>query len=97
MPKRRRSKSAKKTLTLEIESIAARTDESVRRVRARVEKEGGSDSLMTQILERKVIDRILEDTVIEDVQTTIEPEEDVETIDYTLETPVAAGEAESET
>ena len=48
---------------------------------------------MTQILERKVIDRILEDTVIEDVQTTIEPEEDVETIDYTLKTPVAAAEA----
>ena len=52
---------------LEIEAIAARTDESVRRVRARLEKEGGPDSLMTQILERKVIDRILEETVIEDV------------------------------
>ncbi len=48
-------------LALEIEAIAARTDESVRRVRARVEKEGGADSLATQILERKVIDRILED------------------------------------
>ena len=81
---------------LEIESIAARTDESVRRVRARMEKEGGSDSLMTQILERKVIDRILEDTVIEDVQTRIEPEEVVETLDYTLTTPVAAA-AESDT
>ena len=46
---------------LEIEAMAARTDESVRRVRARVEKEGGPDSLATQILERKVIDRILED------------------------------------
>jgi trigger factor len=75
---------------LEIEAIAARTDESVRRVRARVEKEGGPDSLMTQILERKVIDRILEDTIVEDVQTTIEPEEDVETIDYVLKTPTAA-------
>jgi trigger factor len=83
--------------TLEIESIAARTDESVRRVRARVEKEGGPDSLMTQILEHKVVDRILEDAVIEDVQTTIEPEEDVDTIDFVLKTPVAAGEADSAT
>jgi trigger factor len=82
---------------LEIEAIAARTDESVRRVRARLEKEGGPDSLMTQILERKVIDRILEETVIEDFETRIEPEEDVETIDYTLKAPVAAGEAETDT
>ena len=49
-------------LALEIEAMAERTDESVRRVRARVEKEGGADSLATQILERKVIDRILEDS-----------------------------------
>ena len=54
-------------LALEIEAIAERTDESVRRVRARLEKEGGTDSLMTQILERRVIDRILEDVEIEDV------------------------------
>ena len=40
-PRPRRSKSARKTRTLEIEAIAARTDESVRRVRARIEKEGG--------------------------------------------------------
>ena len=73
-----------------------RTSRSPRRVRARLEKEGGPDSLMTQILERKVIDRILEDTVIEDVQAKIEPQEDVETIDYTLEVPVPAAEAEAE-
>ena len=82
---------------LEIEAIAARSGESVRRVRARIEKEGGPDSLMTQILERKVIDRILEDAVIEDVPTTIEPEEDVETLDYTLKTPVAVPAALTET
>jgi trigger factor len=80
---------------LEIEAIAARTDESVRRVRARVEKEGGPDSLMTQILERKVIDRILEDTIVEDVETMIEPEEDVDTIDYVLKTPTAAATADT--
>ncbi len=52
---------------------------------------------MTQILERKVIDRILEDTIVEDVQTTIEPEEDVETIDYVLKAPAAAPDTGSET
>jgi trigger factor len=83
--------------TVEVEAIAARTGESVRRVRARVEKEGGADSLMTQILERKVIDRILEDAVIEDVPTSIEPEEDVDTLDYTLKTPIAAETALNET
>ena len=83
-------KSERKTPLSKSKSIAAQTDESVRRVRARVEKEGGPDSLMTQILERKVIDRILEDAIIEDVPTTIEPAEDVETLDYTLTTPVAA-------
>ncbi len=54
-------------LALEIEAMAARTGESVRRIRSRVEKEGGADSLATQILERKVIDRILESCQIEDV------------------------------
>ncbi len=73
-------------LELEIEAIADRTDESVRRVRARVEKEGGTDSLASQILERKVIDRILEHTAIEDSPTKLERPDDVETLDYTLTT-----------
>jgi len=70
-------------LALEIEAIAERTDESVRRVRARVEKEGGADSLTTQILERRVLDRILEDIEIEDVVIKTEPEGEVETLDHT--------------
>src|SRR5262249_28551801 len=70
-------------VALEIEAIAERTDESVRRVRARLEKEGGADSLMTQILERRVIDRILEDAVIEDVAVKTEPVREVETLDHT--------------
>jgi len=70
-------------LALEIEAIAERTDESVRRVRARVEKEGGADSLTTQILERRVIDRILEDIEIEDVVIKAEPAGEVETLDHT--------------
>jgi trigger factor len=70
-------------IALEIEAIAERTDESVRRVRARLEKEGGADSLMTQILERRVIDRILEDAVIEDLAVKTEPVREVETLDHT--------------
>ncbi len=70
-------------VALEIEAIAERTDESVRRVRARVEKEAGTDSLMTQILERRVIDRILEDVEIEDVAVKTGREDEVETLDHT--------------
>ena len=68
-------------LELEIESMAARTGESVRRIRSRVEKEGGAESLGTQLLERKVIDRILENCEIEDVPVEIAPEGRVETLD----------------
>jgi len=75
-------------LALEIEAIAERTDESVRRVRARVDKEGGVDALMTQILERRVIDRVLEDVQIEDVVIKTEPEGEVETLDH-MATPTA--------
>jgi trigger factor len=72
-------------LNLEIELIAERNEESVRRVRSRVEKEGGADGLATQILERKVIERILETAKVEDVTVPItEPSPGVETVDYTL-------------
>ncbi|WZO96049.1 trigger factor [Isosphaeraceae bacterium EP7] len=64
----------------EIEAMAARTDESPRRIRARIEKENLADSLATQILERKTIDRILEFTKVEDVPLVLE-ERDVETLD----------------
>ena len=80
-------------LTVEIEAIAERTNESPRRIRARLEKEGMSDNLATQILERKVIDRILEHSTIEDeVVATEEPEARVETLDHT-----AAGEVDQPT
>jgi trigger factor len=69
----------------EIEQIAGRTDESVRRVRARIEKEGGADSLANQILERKVIDRILSTAQVEEQKVEItRPTAAVETLDYTL-------------
>ncbi len=51
----------------EIEMIAARTDESARRVRSRVEKDGLADALASQILERKTLDRILEFVKFEEV------------------------------
>jgi trigger factor len=84
-------------LALEIEAMAARTGESVRRIRSRVEKEGGADSLGTQLLERKVIDRIFENCKIEDVPVEIEPEGRVETLDIAAaapaqESPTAADE-----
>ena len=42
----------------EIRLIASQTDESPRRVRARLEKSGSMDVLRNQIIERKVIERI---------------------------------------
>ncbi|APW59315.1 trigger factor [Paludisphaera borealis] len=77
-------------LELEIEAMAEKSNESVRRVRARVEKEGLADALATQILERKALDRILESIEYEDVAAD-EPEVDVETLDE-----AATPEAESD-
>jgi trigger factor len=48
----------------EIELIAQQSDESPRRVRARFEKRGQMDSLRNQIIERKVIDRIIEHAIV---------------------------------
>lgn len=69
-------------LDFEVEAIAERTGESIRRVRSRMEKEGLSDSLSVQILERKVLDRILGKVEIEDIAVTgPNPEDQVETLD----------------
>ncbi len=54
-----------------------------------VEKEGGAESLATQILEQRVIDRITETIAIEDVAVAIEPEGRVETLDITATKPAA--------
>ena len=64
----------------EIRAMSERTDETPRRIRARIEKEGLGESLATQILERKAIERILEYVKIEDVVETRE-ETGVETLD----------------
>jgi len=68
-------------LDAEIEILARKSDESVRRIRARVEKEGLGDALASQILERKTIDRILEYVAFEDV--ALVEDSAVETIDET--------------
>jgi len=74
-------------LEAEIASMAARSDESPRRIRARIEKEGLAEGIASQILERKTIDRILEYVKIVDVSTT-EDEKQVETVDE-LASPAA--------
>jgi trigger factor len=51
----------------EIRLIAAQSDESPRRVRARLEKSGSMDVLRNQIIERKVIDRILAHATFKEV------------------------------
>ncbi|GIW87949.1 MAG: trigger factor [Isosphaeraceae bacterium] len=66
----------------EIAAIAARSDESPRRVRARIEKEGLTEGLLQQILERKTIDRILSLVRVEDVAMT-DDQTAVETLDQT--------------
>jgi len=81
-------------LEQEIEAIAARTDESPRRVRARVEKEGLADPLASQILERKTIDRILQFIKLEEVPMV--EEKAVETLDQAASSaPESSDEGES--
>ncbi len=54
---------------------------SARRIRSRVEKEGGAETLANHILEQKVIDHIEAASEMEDVKVEIEPEGRVETLD----------------
>lgn len=51
----------------EIRLIASQSDESPRRVRARLEKSGSMDVLRNQIIERKVIERILASATFKEV------------------------------
>jgi len=78
----------------EIEAIAARTDESPRRIRARVEKENLADSLATQILERKALDRILD--FVNYVEVPHVEEAAVETLDHSASSKVASDEEVSD-
>ncbi len=67
-------------LEQEILKMAERSDESPRRIRARIEKEGLAESLATQILQQKTMDRIIELANVEDV-SLVASDSDVETID----------------
>ncbi len=68
----------------EVMALAMRTDESPRRIRARVQKEGLDDVLASQILERKAIDRIGDYVKFEEI--ALADEGAVETIDETAGT-----------
>lgn len=69
-------------LEVELEAIAERTGESVRRVRSRLEKEEAAEPLSLRILERKVLDHILQHVEIEDVvETGPDAHANVETLD----------------
>jgi len=79
---------------VEIEAIAARSDESPRRVRARVEKEGLADAVASQILERKALDRIFDYVKYLEVPL-VEQEGAVETLDHTATSAPAEENEES--
>jgi trigger factor len=74
----------------EIEMIAEQSDESPRRVRARLEKRGLMDSLRNQIIERKAIELIQQHAEFRDVPYA-PPKDDVVAVNYT----VAGASAES--
>lgn len=80
-------------LEAEVEAMAERSGESVRRVRARVEKEGLADALATQILERRALDHILKSVEYEDVAAD-EPEVAVETLDEAASPAPEGGEGD---
>lgn len=54
-------------LEMEIRQIAARSNESFRRVKARVEKNGLWEALALQVIERRTLDTIIESAESEDV------------------------------
>ena len=74
----------------EIAAIARQTNDSPRRVRARLEKRGAMDVLRNQIIERKVVDLILANATFKEVPYEIE-ESDVAALELT-----AAGGDQSE-
>jgi trigger factor len=74
----------------EIDLIAEQSDESPRRVRAKLEKRGLMDSLRNQIVERKAIEVIQSHADFKDVPYT-PPKEEVIAVNYT----VASGAAEA--
>lgn len=67
----------------EVVRIAKQSQESPRRVRARLEKRGQMDALRNQIIERKVIDLITSEAEFQDVPFKPEPDDTV-AIDHAI-------------
>jgi trigger factor len=65
-----------------IEALAARSNESPRRVRARLEKDELLEPLAIEIIERKVLDLILENATFEDVPVGHPAEGTVATLEH---------------
>lgn len=76
---------------LEIARIANHSNESPRKVRARLERTGQIDSLRNMIIEQKVINMIMEQATFEDVPAEDEKQGRVEAVAFSL-----AGEAASD-
>lgn len=72
----------------EISLIARQSGESMRRVRAQLEKRGLMDTLRNQIIERKVIERIMEHATFNDVSYNVEAT-DAEAVDQSAGGEVA--------
>lgn len=64
-------------LELEMAAISQQTGESMRRVRTRIEREGVTDALANQVVERKVIDMILAEATFKEVPYKLEESETV--------------------
>jgi trigger factor len=76
----------------EIERIAMQTNDSPRRVRARLEKEEMIDALAAEMIERKALDLILDNAEYEDVP--LEKSEDSSAL-ATVDTQLVPGEMQS--
>jgi trigger factor len=70
----------------EIRLIAMQSGESARRIRSKIEKAGNMDVLRNQIVERKVVDLILENATFKEVPFEFEST-DAEAIDQALSGP----------
>ncbi|MEO2020409.1 MAG: trigger factor [Pirellulaceae bacterium] len=71
-------------ITIELGMIAAQRNESPRRVRARLEKQGEMDALQNQIVERKAIDLITEHADITDIPLEDTSKENNHAIDHAI-------------
>lgn len=68
---------------LEIAKVAVQMNDSPRRVRARLERNGQMDSLRNMIIERKVIDLITDQAEISATEYDLQKKQEVEAINFT--------------